>query len=77
MPGLEWSKYRGSGTVVFDDPVPKIDDAGRADTRVTFREAGVHTLRVLAWDESGGQGAVMAGGFFCCWTNGYVTVDVQ
>jgi hypothetical protein len=34
-------------------------------------------LRVLAWDDSGGQSAIMAGGFFCCWTNAYVSVQVQ
>ena len=46
-------------------------------TQATFSAPGEYTLRVLAWDESGAQRAVMAGGFFCCWTNGYVTVDVR
>ena len=48
-----------------------------AVTTATFSEPGEYVLRVLAWDDSGNQAAVMAGGFFCCWTNGYVTVQVR
>ena len=76
-PGVIWSKYRGPGAVTFDDPQPQIDPTGRSQTRVTFGAPGQYVLRVLAWDESGAQRAVMAGGFFCCWTNGFVSVDVQ
>jgi hypothetical protein len=75
--GLVWSKYRGPGTVTFDDPTPAIDATSKSDTTVTFSRPGEYVLRVLAWDDSGGQNAIMAGGFFCCWTNGYVTVQVQ
>ena len=75
--GLVWSKYRGPGAVTFDDATPAIDEAGRAETTVTFGHPGEYVLRVLAWDDSGGQSAIMAGGFFCCWTNSYVTVQVQ
>ncbi|MCE2542016.1 MAG: hypothetical protein J4F30_01035 [Acidobacteria bacterium] len=76
-PGVAWSKFRGPGTVTFSEAQPALDDAGRAVTRATFSESGEYMLRVLAWDESGAQRAVMAGGFFCCWTNGFVTVDVR
>ena len=75
--GVAWSKFRGTGSVAFSEVQPALDDAGRAVTRATFSESGEYVLRVLAWDESGGQRAVMAGGFFCCWTNGFVTVDVR
>ena len=75
--GVVWSKYRGVGTVTFDDAAPRIDDSGRAVTTATFSEPGEYVLRALAWDDSGSQAAVMAGGFFCCWTNGYVTVQVR
>ena len=75
--GLTWSKYRGPGTVTFSDDQPDIDESGKATTNVTFGEPGEYVLRALAWDESGGQRAVMAGGFFCCWTNGFVRVDVR
>ena len=74
--GLVWTKYRGPGAVSFDKPRPAIED-GKAVTAVTFSETGEYVLRVLAWDDSGGQSAVMAGGFFCCWTNGFVTVLVD
>ncbi len=74
--GLVWSKYRGRGAVSFDKLRPAIED-GKAVTAVTFSEPGEYVLRVLAWDDSGGQSAVMAGGFFCCWTNGFVTVRVD
>ena len=75
--GLVWSKYRGPGEVTFADTAPAVDPTTRAETTVTFSEPGEYVLRVLAWDDSGGQSAIMAGGFFCCWTNGYVTVQVQ
>ena len=74
--GVVWSKYRGAGTVNFDDTAPALED-GKAVTTATFSEAGEYVLRVLAWDDSGGQSAIMAGGFFCCWTNGFVTIQVQ
>jgi hypothetical protein len=77
MFGVVWSKYRGGGTVTFDDTAPSIDETGEAVTTATFSEPGEYVLRVLAWDDSGGQSAIMAGGFFCCWTNGFVTVQVQ
>ena len=75
--GVVWSKYRGVGAVAFSNTAPAIDETGKAVTTVTFSEPGEYILRVLAWDDSGGQGTIMAGGFFCCWTNGYVTVQVQ
>jgi hypothetical protein len=75
--GVVWAKYRGAGTVTFDDATPTIEESGMAVTTATFSEPGEYVLRVLAWDDSGSQSAVMAGGFFCCWTNGYVTVQVH
>lgn len=76
-PGVVWSKYRGPGRVTFSAARPPLDASGRAVTRATFAEPGEYVLRVLAWDESGEQRAVMAGGFFCCWTNGFAAVDVR
>lgn len=75
--GLAWSKYRGLAAVTFSDRTPNVDDTGRAMTTVTFSEPGDYVLRVLAWDDSGPQGATMAGGFQCCWTNAYVDVRVR
>ena len=75
--GLSWSKYRGPGAVEIADPTPEIAEDGLAATTVVFREPGDYVLRALAWDDSGGQGAIMAGGFQCCWTNAYVDVRVK
>jgi hypothetical protein len=74
--GLVWSKFRGTGSVTFGTVAPKIQSGGRSTTTATFSESGEYILRVLAWDASGPQGPIMAGGFQCCWTNGYVRVSV-
>ncbi len=75
--GIVWSKFRGPGTVTFSEVEPTIDEAGRVTTTATFSEPGEYELRVLAWDDTGPQAFVMAVGFQCCWTNGYLTVDVR
>ena len=75
--GVVWSKFRGPGAVTFSAVEPDLDAAGRAVTQAAFDRPGEYVLRVLAWDESGRQRAVMAGGFFCCWTNGFVAVEVR
>ncbi len=75
--GLEWSKYRGAGSVTFSELEPKVDSSGIATTTVTFETPGEYMLRVLAWDDSGRQGSIMAVGFQCCWTNGYVHVHAR
>ncbi len=74
--GLVLSKYRGAGGVQIENSRPPIA-AGRASTTVTFERPGDYMLRVLGWDDSGGQGPIMAGGFFCCWTNGFIPVIVE
>jgi hypothetical protein len=75
--GLAWSKYRGPGEVTFVERSPTLGDGGRGTTTVTFAAPGDYVLRLLASDDSGGQGAIMAGGFQCCWTNAYVEVRVE
>jgi hypothetical protein len=76
--GVVWSKYRGPGHVTFQALTPKLDEGGKATTTATFSEPGDYTLRVLAWDASGGPArGIMAVGFQCCWTNGYVNVKVD
>ena len=75
--GLAWSKYRGPGEVTFAEPSPRMGDNDRATTTVTFGAPGDYVLRLLAWDDSGGQGPIMALGFQCCWTNAYVDVRVD
>ena len=75
--GLAWSKYRGPGAVEFAAATPDIPEDGLTTTTVTFGAPGAYVLRALAWDDSGGQGPIMAGGFQCCWTNAYVEVLVE
>ena len=76
MLGVAWSKYRGPGRVIFGETAPRIA-GNKATTTAQFSRPGQYTLRVLAWDSSGNQGPVMAAGFQCCWTNGYVHVTVR
>lgn len=75
--GVAWSKFRGPGSIAFTELRPKIGEDGETTTTATFSEAGDYIVRLLAWDESGGQGLIMAGGFQCCWTNGYISVRVE
>ena len=75
--GIAWSKFRGPGAVAFMDARPETGEDGRTTTTVTFSEPGEYVLRALTWDDSGGQGPIMAGGFQCCWTNAYVDVRIE
>ena len=72
---ITWSKFRGPGTVVFENAKPPIDkaDGGKAATTATFNEPGEYILRLQANDQSGDGG----GGFQCCWTNAHVKVIVK
>ncbi|HIE91845.1 MAG TPA: hypothetical protein EYQ83_02840 [Acidobacteria bacterium] len=63
-----WSSFRGPGEVRFAETSPEVAD-GRASTSVSFDTPGEHTLYMMASDGS-------RQGFQCCWTNGYVQVDV-
>src|SRR6185295_17785833 len=70
---LTWSKYRGAGTVTFENAKPAIDaESHRSTTTAKFSEPGEYWLRVVANDSSGDGG----GGFQCCWTNGILKVTV-
>ena len=75
--GLVWSKFRGPGEVTFSEARPAVRADGQAATTATFSAPGAYVLRVLAWDDSGPQGPIMAGGFQCCWTNAYLDIDVR
>jgi hypothetical protein len=65
---VTWSLFRGAPAATFSDVRPKAGKDGRVATTVSFREPGSYTLRVLAGiaDTTG-----------CCWTNGFVRVDVR
>lgn len=77
---LAWSKYRGTGTVTFDNAKPEIKKlasgeagfSGEATTNVKFSEPGEYMLQITANDYSGAGGS----GFQCCWTTAIVNVSV-
>jgi hypothetical protein len=71
---VNWSQFRGFGTVTFGSPRPPVDKAdGHATTTVTFSAPGDYVLRAQANDVSGDGGS----GFQCCWTNVLVKVAVK
>lgn len=71
---LAWFKHQGPGDVNFSEASHEVDYAGgEATTMVSFSDPGSYVLRVRANDASGIVGAGYAQ---CCWTNGFVTVNV-
>ena len=71
---VSWSKFRGPGTVTFDNAAPTVDEkTSAAATAATFSAPGDYTLRLQANDATGDGG----GGFQCCWTTAHVKVTVQ
>jgi hypothetical protein len=73
---LRWFKYRGPGEVTFANreiPIPTGTERGA--TTATFSEEGEYVIYVRA-DHS--ETSVSAAGLEqCCWTNGYVRVNVS
>jgi hypothetical protein len=70
---VSWSKFRGPGTVTFDNAAPAVDEkTGAAATAAMFSAPGEYTLRLQANDATGDGG----GGFQCCWTTAHVKVTV-
>lgn len=72
---VTWSKYRGPGIVTFSNATPPVDKAVvgqfvKSTTTATFSAPGKYLLRVLVNDTSDIS-------FHCCWTNGYVEVNVE
>lgn len=81
---VQWSKFRGPGTVTFANERPAVEKAefkapapatftGKATTEATFSEPGEYILRMVANDWSGDGGR----GFQCCWSNAQVKVSVK
>ena len=79
---LEWTKYRGPGTVTFEPAKPAMETLaggavneafrGKATVAARFSEPGEYVLHVNAEDYSGSGG----GGEVCCWTTSLVKVTV-
>ncbi len=75
---LGWTKHQGPGDVAFSSEEMRLDSAtGSATTRATFSEPGSYVLRVQAINDLESRRNPTYGfEFHCCWTNGYVRVQV-
>ena len=72
---LDWSKQQGPGDVSFKEKMSSVPVAGgKASNQVTFAKAGDYTLRVLVNEFTGME---TAGHAQCCWTNGFIKVNVS
>jgi hypothetical protein len=69
---VSWTKFKGPGSVTFDNARPAADAQGKIVTNVKFSAPGEYVLRAQANDSTGDGG----GGFQCCWTNVHVKVNV-
>jgi hypothetical protein len=72
---LRWTKYRGPGDVTFSAetvPIDRQSSDGRASTTATFSAPGEYVLYVRANNSA----VAGAGQEQCCWTNGFVKVNV-
>ena len=79
---LDWSKYRGPGTITFEKAKPAVkilaggpvgvEFRGEASTTATFSAPGEYVLH-LNVDDFSGRGSGETG---CCWTTAMVKVTV-
>lgn len=72
---LQWFKHQGQGKVEFSEVSAGIpSEGGKAETEVTFNTPGSYMLRARITEPSGPE---RAGHSQCCWTNGFVKVQVS
>lgn len=70
---LMWFKHSGPGAVTFSERTPRPAPDGSATTTATFSSPGSYVLRIRANDSS----VSGAGHAQCCWTNGFIVVNVR
>ena len=75
---LGWTKHQGPGEVMFSESEIRMDAAeGAATTSATFSQPGSYVVRVQAINDlESGRNPTYGFEFHCCWTNGYIRVDV-
>ena len=75
---LGWTKHQGPGEVTFAEPEIRVNVAeGAAMTTASFSQPGSYVVRVQAInDVESSRNPTYGFEFHCCWTNGYVRVDV-
>ena len=72
---VTWFKHRGPGDVRFDEGTGTIPNAGGLTaTRAAFSRPGTYVVHARVTDDSG---VTAAGNEQCCWTNGYLEVEVR
>ena len=75
---VRWFKHQGPGSVTFSRVDDRLESetwrtagaGGKAETEATFSAPGEYVLRALAYN------TIREFEFQCCWTNGYVHVNV-
>ncbi len=75
---LQWTKHQGPGEVAFTEPETRLDAAeGSATTLAMFSQPGSYIVRIQAINDlESSRNPTYGFEFHCCWTNGYVRVDV-
>ena len=75
---LNWTLHQGPAAMEFSQSEIRMDSAaGIATTTATFSEPGSYVVRVQAINDTERRNEPTYGfEFYCCWTNGYVRVDV-
>jgi hypothetical protein len=75
---LGWTQHQGPGQVTFSEAEFRLDTAeAAATTTVTFDQPGSYIVRVQAINDlESGRNPTYGFEFHCCWTNGYVRVEV-
>ncbi|MCY4358637.1 MAG: hypothetical protein OXD01_14075 [Gammaproteobacteria bacterium] len=72
---LHWFKHQGPGDVEFSQVESRIPAAGgEVATQATFGEVGSYLVRARITDMAGPE---VAGHSQCCWTNGFIRVEVS
>jgi len=72
---VNWFQHQGPGQVTFSESEASISsDGGVAETNVTFSKAGEYMLRARVTEPVGIE---TSGHAQCCWTNGFVKVNVN
>ena len=72
---VTWFKQQGAGEVAFSEDSARVPaEGGAANTEVTFSEPGEYILRARVTEFTG---PATAGHAQCCWTNGFVKINVS
>ncbi len=72
--GVTWFTHQGPAVVEFEESEPEPDGDGRATTTARFPLPGEYLLRVRSDNFNPVDSSL---GDQCCWTNGYVRVQVS